>query len=95
MEVDLIIPSIFPGRPSFPKYSRLFKASANLDIKPARPSRPATGLLSEACSPLASCCADICLSPILSTWQGTVELLLNIPALNISRLATARPSLRR
>lgn len=89
-----LLPSIFPGRASTPKKSWWFSASAKRASNPARPSIPASGFDSECCIPFASFSSVSFLRPAPSTWQGSVGSLLKRPDLNISRLATAKPSLR-
>lgn len=88
------IPSILPGRASTPKSSWLFSASESRCKSPARPSNPASGFCSECCIPFARSSTVTFFNPAPSTWHGSVGSLLNKPVLNISRLATARPSLR-
>ena len=88
----ILSPSIFLA--STPKKSWLLSASESRINNPARPSIPASGFCSECCIPLASTSAVTFLSPAPSTWHGSVGSLLKRPDLNISKLATAKPSLR-
>lgn len=88
-----MLPSILPGLALNPNRSVFLKALPSLINKPVRPANPAIGLSSVTCSP------ELMMSKVnldrasASTWCGWAASLLNLPALNISRLATARPSL--
>jgi hypothetical protein len=53
------------------------------------------GLFGVTCKPLAMLSTVSLLRPSASTWNGSLVWLLNMPDLNISKLAIARPSLRR
>ncbi len=90
-----LLPIILPGLPSGPKSSLLAIASDNLISKPARPWRPAIGLSSETCMPFSRDFKLTFFNPSLSTLWGSPGSLLKAPVLNISRLATASPSLLR
>jgi len=83
---------MFPGRPSAPNICVLSKASANLVNRLVRPSSPAIGFDSVTCNPFLMLFSVKPFSPSESTWKGWVLLLLNIPDLNISKLAIASPS---
>ena len=85
---------MFPGLASTPKNSCLFRAVESLSSSPARPSKPSNGLSSDTCRALANLPAVIVFRPAPSTWHGSVGSLLKNPHLNISKLATASPSLR-
>jgi hypothetical protein len=83
---------MFPGLASAPNNEWLRRAFARRIKRFVRPSKPAIGFASVTCSALAIVSTVRVFNPSASTWHGCVVLLLNIPDLNISRLAIANPS---
>lgn len=90
-----VLPSMLPGLPPRPQMSELSNACPSRVIKPALPSRPMIGFASDTCRPIPNFSIVSVLRPAASTWHGSTGLLLKYPALNISKLAIANPSLRR
>lgn len=86
---------MFPGRAVAPKSCWFSKACPSRIMTPALPSSPLMGLFSDTCRPFASLSMLSLFRPTASTWQGWLSSPLNMPAVNISKLATATPSLRR
>ena len=86
---------MFPGLEEVPKNCWFSRARPSRVSRAARPSSPWIELVSEVCSPLASLSTVIRFRLLASTRQGWSFRLLNAPAVNISSVATARPSLRR
>lgn len=87
------VPSMFPGLESAPNREGFRKALASFTSKPVLPAKPAMGFCSVTCKPELIISTVNLDSPSASTWCGCSGLLLKVPALNISKLAIAKPSL--